>query len=112
LFDALKNLGNIRDLMKQAQQMQGKMKDLQDELARKQISADAGGGMVTATVNGKMELMNLKIDKTKIDTNDTEMLEDVITAAVHAAQVKAQAMMQQEMEKMAGDMGLPPGLLP
>lgn len=112
MFDALKNLGNIRDLMKQAQQMQGKMKDLQDELARKQISADAGGGMVTATVNGKMELMNLKIDKTKIDTNDTEMLEDVITAAVHAAQVKAQAMMQQEMEKMAGDMGLPPGLLP
>jgi hypothetical protein len=59
-----------------------------------------------------MELVRLKIDKAKIDVNDTEMLEDVIIAAVGAAQSKAADMMRQEMGKMAGDMGLPPGMLP
>jgi DNA-binding YbaB/EbfC family protein len=112
LFDALKNLGNIGDLMKQARLMQEKMKILQEEMARKQVTAEAGAGMVEATVNGKMELVKLHIDKTKIDVSDTEMLEDVITAAVNAAQTKAADMMRQEMQKATADMGLPPGLLP
>jgi nucleoid-associated protein EbfC len=112
VFDALKNLGNIPELLRQARQMQEKMQSMQEELARRQVSADAGAGMVTATVNGKMELINIKIDKSKIDVNDTEMLEDVITAAVNAAQTKAGEMMKQEMQKVASDAGLPPGLLP
>jgi DNA-binding YbaB/EbfC family protein len=115
MFDALKNLGglgNIGELMKQARQMQDQLKKLQEEMARKQITADAGGGMVQATVNGRMELLKLRIDKTRIDVNDTEMLEDVIVAAVHAAQVKAADAMQQEMQKAASDLGLPPGMLP
>ncbi len=114
MFDALKNLGNLGnlgDLMKGAREMQEKMKQLQDELARKTVTADAGAGMVQATVNGRLELVKLRIDKEKIDLNDTELLEDVIVAAVSAAQRKAADMMQQEMQKMAGDMGLPPGLL-
>ena len=112
MFDALKNLGNIGEMLKQAREMQGKMAALQEELARKQVSADAGAGMVEATVNGKQELVKLKIDRQKIDVNDTEMLEAVIVSAVSAAQAKAADMMKQEMQKMFGDIDLPPGLLP
>ena len=111
MFDSLKNM-NLGDLMNQAKQMQEQVQRVQAELARKTVTADAGAGMVQATVNGKMELVRLKIDKTKIDTGDTEMLEDVIIAAVNAAQGKASEMMRAEMGKMAGDMGLPPGMLP
>lgn len=112
MFDAMKNLGNLGGLMAKAREMQTKMKSLQDDLARKQVSADAGGGMVEATVNGRMELVKLRIDKSKIDPTDTEMLEDVIVAAVHGAQAKAADMMKQEMQKAADEMGLPPGILP
>jgi DNA-binding YbaB/EbfC family protein len=112
MFDALKNLGNIGEMMKQARQMQEKMAALQEELARKQVSADAGAGMVEATVNGKQELVKLKIDKQKIDVSDTDMLETMIVSAVQAAQAKAQEMMKQEMQKTVGDLGIPPGLLP
>src|SRR5687767_15832583 len=102
MFDGLKNLGglgNIGDLMRKARDMQEQMKKLQEEMAKKQITADAGGGMVHATVNGRLELIKLRIDKSKIDTNDTDMLEDVIVAAVHVAQTKASEEMKQEMQK-------------
>ena len=112
MFDALKNLGNLGDLMSKARKMQEQMQRMQEELARKQVTADAGGGMVEATVNGKLELLKLKIDKTRLDPADTEMLEDLIVAAVHAAQVRAMEMAQQEMQKAAGEMGIPPGMLP
>jgi nucleoid-associated protein EbfC len=112
MFDALKNLGNLPGLMQRAREMQEKMKALQEELARKQVSADAGGGMVTAVVNGRLELVKIRIDKSKIDPNDTEMLEDVTVAAVAAAQHKAAEMVREEMQKMAGEMGVPPGMLP
>jgi DNA-binding YbaB/EbfC family protein len=111
MFDALKNLGNIGDLMKSAQQMQQQMQDLQKELAARTITSDAGGGMVQATVNGRLELIKLKIDKSKIDPTDIDMLEDVIVAAVNAAQSRAADFVKQEMQKKAGEMGLPPGLL-
>jgi DNA-binding YbaB/EbfC family protein len=112
MFDALKNLGNLGDLMKRAKEMQEQMKTMQEEMAKKTVTADAGAGMVSATVNGRLELVKLKIDKSKIDINDTEMLEDVIIAAVHAAQERASGMMQTEMQRIAGEMGLPPGMLP
>lgn len=112
MFDAFKNLGNIGEMLKQARQMQEKMAAMQEELARKQVSADAGAGMVEATVNGKQELVKLRIDKGKIDVNDTDMLEEMIVSAVQSAQAKAQTMMKEEMQKTVGDLGLPPGLLP
>src|SRR2546421_2030022 len=112
MFDALKNLGNLPDLMKKAREMQDQMKRMQEEMAKKTVTADAGGGMVQATVNGRLELVKLKIDKTKIDVNDTEMLEDVVIAAIHGAQNKAAEMMQTEMQRIAAEMGLPPGMLP
>jgi DNA-binding YbaB/EbfC family protein len=92
--------------------MQEKMQQMQEELARRQVSADAGGGMVTAVVNGRLEVVKVRIDKSKVDVNDTEMLEDLIVAAINAAQVKAAAMVKEEMAKVAGELGLPPGLLP
>ena len=76
------------------------------------VSADSGGGMVTAVVNGRMEVVKVRIDKSKVDVNDTEMLEDLIVAAINAAQTKAAQMVKDEMGKMAGEMGLPPGMLP
>ena len=112
MFDALKNLGNLPGLMAKAREMQEKMKSMQDELGRKQVTGDAGGGMVEATVNGRLELVRLKIDKTRVDTNDTEMLEDLVVAAVNAAQAKAAEMMRTEMQKVAEEMGLPPGMMP
>ena len=112
MFDALKNLGNIGEMLKQARQMQEKMAAIQEELARKQVTADAGAGMVEATVNGKQELVKIKIDKQKIDLSDTDMLEEMIISAVQSAQTKASAMAKDEMQKAMGEMGIPPGLLP
>ena len=112
MFDAFKNIGNLGSLMTRAKEMQEKMKAMQEELGKRQISADSGGGMVTAIVNGRLELVKLRIDKTKIDPADTEMLEDLTVAAVSAAQAKAAQMMQSEMSKLAGELGLPPGMLP
>jgi len=111
MFDALKNLGNIRDLMSKAQEMQAQMKQLQDEMAKRTVNADAGGGMVSATVNGRLEVTAVKIDKSKIDVNDTEMLEDMIVSAVRAAQAKAAAEMATEMHKLTAGLNLPPGVI-
>ena len=110
MFDALKGM-NLSDLMNQAKQMQAQMQQMQAEMAKKTVTADAGGGMVQATVNGKMELVKLQIDKAKVDVNDAELLEDVIIAAVNAAQARAGQMMQAEMQRKAQEMGIPPGML-
>jgi DNA-binding YbaB/EbfC family protein len=112
MFDALKDLGNLPGLMAKAREMQDKMKAMQENLAKRQVTAEAAGGMVQATVNGRLELVKLRIDKTRIDPTDTEMLEDVIVAAVAAAQNKAAETAKEEMQKMAGEIGIPPGMLP
>jgi DNA-binding YbaB/EbfC family protein len=113
MFDSFKNLANLPALLSKAREMQDRMKQLQEELAQKQVSADAGGGMVTAIVNGRLELVKLRIDREKLaDPNDLEMIEDLTVAAVSAAQRKAADMVQEEMSKVASDIGLPPGMLP
>lgn len=112
MFDALKGLGDLPGLMAKAREMQDKMKEMQDNMAKRQVTAEAAGGMVQATVNGRLELIKLRIDKSKIDPNDTEMLEDVIVAAVAAAQNKAAETAKEEMQKMTSDLGIPPGMLP
>ena len=111
MFDAIKGLGDLPGLMAKAREMQDKMKQMQDEMAKRQVTAEAAGGMVQATVNGRLELIKLRIDKTKIDPNDTDMLEDVIVAAVAAAQNKAAETAKDQMQKMATDMGIPPNML-
>ncbi len=99
-----KGLGNI---MKQAQQMQQRMARIQQELEGREVEATAGGGMVTAVVSGKMQLLSLKIEKDVVDPEDVEMLQDLVTAAVNEALKKSQEMMQQEMGKVTGGMNLP-----
>ena len=113
MFDNLKNLANLPGVLAKAREMQEKMQQIQAGLAEKQVTADAGGGMVEAVVNGRMELVRVRIDRARVpDLTDTEMLEELIVAAVSAAQRKAAEMVQQEMQKAASDLGLPPGMLP
>ncbi|CAN5482665.1 YbaB/EbfC family nucleoid-associated protein [soil metagenome] len=112
MLDAFKNMAGLGDMMKKAQEMQVKMQQMQEELSRRQITAEAADGMVSATVDGKLQLVKLKIDQTKVDLNDIPYLEDVIVAAVSAAQTKAGQIIQAEMAKVTGDLGLPPGMLP
>jgi hypothetical protein len=99
-----KGLGNM---MKQAQQMQQKMGQMQQELETQQVEATAGGGMVTAVVNGRQKLLSLKIDPQVVDADDVEMLQDLISAAVNEAISKSQEMMQAEMGKLTGGMNIP-----
>jgi DNA-binding YbaB/EbfC family protein len=102
----MKNLGN---LMKQAQQMQAKMAEMQEKLAAMEIAGTSGAGMVNATVNGKGEVKRIKIDKSIVDPNDVEMLEDLIVAAINDARGKVEAHAAAEMEKLTGGLGLPGG---
>ena len=99
--------GNLGNLMKQAQQMQEKLLKMQEELATRTIEASAGGGMVTVTVNGKSEVMSIKIEKEVVDPEDVDMLEDLVAAAVNEALRKAQEMMQEEMSKVTGGLKIP-----
>ncbi len=99
-----KGLGNI---MKQAQQMQVKMERIQKELENKEVEATAGGGMVTAIVNGKQKLVSLKIDRNAVDPEDVEMLQDLVVAAVNEAVKKSQDMVQEEMGKLTGGLNIP-----
>ena len=99
-----KGLGNI---MKQAQMMQQKMMSVQKELEDKEVEASSGGGMVTVTVNGKQQVVSLKVEPAVVDPEDTEMLEDLIVAAVNEALKKSQEMAQEEMAKITGGLNIP-----
>ena len=112
MFDAFKSLGNLSSLMAKTRELQDRMTSMQEELGKKTVSADAGGGIVEATCNGRRELVRVRIDKSRFDVNDTEMLEDLIVAAVHAAQAKAADLAKSEMQRVASEMGLPPGMIP
>jgi DNA-binding YbaB/EbfC family protein len=99
--------GGIGNIMKQAQQMQRRMAQLQEELENKQVEATAGGGMVTAVVSGKQQLLELKIDPTVVDPDDVEMLQDLVTAAVNEAIKQSQQMASDEMGKLTGGLNIP-----
>ncbi|MBP9020650.1 MAG: YbaB/EbfC family nucleoid-associated protein [Syntrophobacterales bacterium] len=100
-------MANFQNIIKQAQQMQAKMMKLQEELASRTVEASAGGGMVTAVVNGKHELVSLKVEKDVVNPDDVEMLQDLIVAAVNEAVRKAQEMAQAEMAKLTGGLQIP-----
>ncbi len=93
--------------MKQAQKMQERMLRMQEELATKTVEATAGGGMITAVVNGKYELVSLKIEREVVDPEDIEMLQDLIVAAVNEGVRKSQEMAQEEMAKVTGGLNIP-----
>ena len=98
---------NMNNLMKQAQQMQKRMLDIQEELATRTVEATVGGGMITAVVNGQQELMSLTISPEVVDPDDIEMLEDLIVAAVNEARHQAQGLMTEEMSKLTGGVKIP-----
>ena len=102
---------NIQQLMKMGEQLQAKVQELQDSLGAEELEASAGGGMVTARVTGRGDLKSLSIDPEVIDPEDSEMLEDLVVAAVAEAQNRARTFSEERMRGAAG--GLPmqlPGL--
>lgn len=104
--------GDLGQIMKQAQQMMKQQEKLQEDLRERVVDADAGGGMVTAFVNGAGEVVKLSIQPEVIDPDDNEMLEDLVLAAVNAGLAKAKELKEKEMGKLTGGMGMPniPGL--
>jgi DNA-binding YbaB/EbfC family protein len=96
---------NFQNLLKQAQKIQSQVTQMQTELGQRRIEASVGGGMVSATVNGRQELIAVRIDPQVVDPNDVEMLEDLIVAAVSEALGRASEMASEEMKKLTG--GLP-----
>jgi hypothetical protein len=101
---------NIGRLMQQAQEMQAKMAEMQERMADIEVSGGAGGGMVTATLNGKGELRRLKIDPSLAEPAEVEVLEDLIVAAVNDAKAKVEVQVAEEMRKITGGLDLPPGM--
>jgi len=101
---------NIGQLMKQAQQMQTRMAEMQAKLAEIEMSGQSGAGMVTALMNGKGELKKIKLDKAVVDPEDIEILEDLIIAAVADAKGKVEAHIAEETQKLMGGLPLPPGM--
>jgi DNA-binding YbaB/EbfC family protein len=98
---------DMSEIMRQAQQMQQKMSQIQNELAGRTVTASVGGGMVSVTLNGKNELLSVHIDKEVIDPADKEMLQDLIVSAVNEGIKKAHDMAQAEMRKITGGMNIP-----
>lgn len=100
-------MADIMKILQQAQEMQGRLQQVQDELQNKTVSAAAGGGMVTVEADGRGQVRRVKIDPSVVDPKDVEMLEDLVLVAVSEAQKKAADLAQGEMGKLAGGMNLP-----
>lgn len=101
---------NLAGLMKQAQQMQSKMAEMQESLGLLEVTGEAGAGLVRVTLNGKGEMRAIAINPKVADPSDTEMLQDLIVAAHRAAKEKAEATAAAEMQKVTGGLQLPPGM--
>lgn len=101
---------SMSNILEQAQKVQSEMERIKNDLGNKTATGDAGGGMVTATVNGNNKLVSLKISKEIVNPEDIEMLEDLVVAAVNKAQSAAQEMSQMEMGRLSGMLPNIPGL--
>lgn len=102
----MKNIGNM---MRQAQEMQQRLGDMQAKLAEAELEGASGGGMVNIIMNGKGEARSIKIDPQVVDPADITMLEDLIVAAINDARVKIEKHVESETQKIMGGMALPPG---
>lgn len=103
----LKGLGNIAELMKQAQQMGGRMQEINESLKSKTIEGSAGGGMVTVEINGLTEVLRCTIEPKLIEQQDREMIEDLVVAATNQAIARAKQLHAESMKELAGGISLP-----
>lgn len=103
----MKNLGNM---MKEAQKLQQRMSEMQAKLGEIEMVGQAGGGLVAVTLNGKGEMKRVKIDPSLVVADETEILEDLIVAATNDAKMRVETHVQGEMQKMTGNLPLPPGM--
>lgn len=110
MLKGLGGLGDMAKMMKAAQEMQGKMAEMQDTLSRLTVTGESGAGLVRATATAKGELTGLDIDPSIFVPSEKEVVEDLILAAIKDAQAKGADLMQREMGKMAEGLGLPPGM--
>ncbi len=101
---------NMADLFGKINEFQSKMNELKNELARTEVSAEAGGGMVKVTANGNREIISVKLDKDIVDPNDMEMLEDLIVAGINKALNEAERMNKEKMAELTK--GIMPGGIP
>lgn len=100
-------MADFSKILQQAQQMQGRLQQLQDELQNKTVTGTSGGGMVSVTADGKGQVRSVKLDPSVVNPSDIEMLEDLIAVAVADAQKKAADLAQEEMRKLTGGLPLP-----
>ncbi len=110
MFKGLGGFGDMGKMMKAAQEMQGKMEALQDELRSVMVTGESGAGMVKATSTAKGELVGLDIDPSIFNADEKEVVEDLILAAIKDAQQKASDRSQEEIRKLTDGLGLPPGM--
>ena len=101
---------DLMKMMKQAQEIQGRMQKMQEDLAGLEVEGQSGAGLVKVKLNGKLDLRGLKIDPSLLKPEDAEMLEDLIVAAFQDAKTKAEAAVQAKMQEVTGGLALPPGL--
>ena len=97
----------LGDMMKQAQKLQAKMMEAQEALAAKTLEATAGGGMVTVVINGRQEILSIKVDPEVVDRQQIEMLQDLIIAAVNEGIRRSQQMWAEEIKKITGGLAIP-----
>ncbi len=105
-------MAGFSDLMQQAQEMQGRMAEFQEQLGKMEMKGEAGAGLVRVTLNGKAEMIGLKIDESLLKPGEGEILEDLVVAAFGDAKAKVEAAMQDKMKELTGGMPLPPGFKP
>ena len=110
MLKGLGGLGDMAKMMKTAQDMQGKMAQLQEDLKAMEVTGESGAGLVKATASAKGELRGLDIDPSIFNSDDKEVVEDLILAAIKDAQAKASEKAQEEMGKLTEGMGLPEGM--
>jgi len=101
---------NFSNMMKQAQELQGKMQQMQGELDTLECNGTSGAGLITVTLNGKGDMTGLKIDPSMIKPDEAEILEDLIIAAHTDAKSKMEAMLQDKMKDITGGLPIPPGM--
>ncbi len=98
---------DMQEVLRQAQRMQERLARVQEELAEKTVEASSGGGMVTAVVNGRQEVVSIRIEKEVVSPEDVDLLQDLVTGAVNEAMSRSRKMMADEMAKITGGMNLP-----